>query len=153
MGGRPDITFAENLLLNLVSIISNNKSIHQNLLQNCLLVRRSNKILWNIPNWKCHSRSSRKWSCSTLSRFRVWSFLLKDGEEFQQSIAMATIRMAVVMMMTPDLACLRNTVKMTMSSIIMMMTGMHSCKRRKNEHQPISPPKKLAPKNTQKYTK
>ena len=37
---------------------------------------------------------------------------------------MTTIRMAVIMMMTPDLACLRNTVKMTMSSIIMMMTGM-----------------------------
>ena len=33
MGGRPDITFAENLLLNLVSIISSYKSIHQNLLQ------------------------------------------------------------------------------------------------------------------------
>ena len=33
MGGRPDITFAENLLLNLVSIISSYKSIHQNLQQ------------------------------------------------------------------------------------------------------------------------
>ena len=33
VGGRPDITFAENLLLNLVSIISSYKSLHQNLLQ------------------------------------------------------------------------------------------------------------------------
>ena len=29
----------------------------------------------------------------------------------------------------------------------------HSCKRRKNQHRPIFPPKKLAPKNTQKIHK
>ena len=29
----------------------------------------------------------------------------------------------------------------------------HSCKRRKNQHRPISPPKRLAPKNTQKIQK
>ena len=34
---------------------------------------------------------------------------------------MTVITVAVIIMMTPDLACLRNTVKMTMTSIIMMM--------------------------------